>query len=187
MAPVQFGPLKGTMNCHIEIFMDGRWMTAAVFEPENRTLDLGIGGGGWLQYDIDYAVAHLGEREAELIPGLNVGFELFSYKEWPPVLVDLLPGGAGRRAWLKRMQIEKDGPQMDWHLLVKGAGPLRAISGLPKRFHHPRPVTSDWISPRGHHRSGRTIPGLRGRARCLCGRGFQRTGGSPQIPSRRSS
>ncbi len=31
-------------------------------------------------------------------------------------------GGAGRRAWLRRMQTENDGPQMDWHLLTKGAG-----------------------------------------------------------------
>jgi len=110
------------MNCHIEIFMHGRWVTAAIFEPENRTLDLGIGGGGWLQYDIDYAVEHLGERAAELIPGLTVGFELFPYEQWPPVLVDLLPGGACRAAWLRRFQVERDGPQMDWRLLLKGAG-----------------------------------------------------------------
>ena len=123
------------MNCHIEIFMDGRWITAAVFEPQERALDLGIGGGGWLQYDIDYAVAHLGERAAELIPGLGVGFELFSYEQWPPILVDLLPGGAGRRAWLRRLQVERDGPQLDWHLLVKGAGTppgnLRIAEAVP--------------------------------------------------------
>ncbi|MCG6880304.1 MAG: HipA domain-containing protein [Deltaproteobacteria bacterium] len=133
------------MNCHIEIFMDGRWVTAAAFETENRTLDRGVDGGGWLQYDIDYAVAQLGKRAAELIPGLTVGFELFSYKQWPPVLVDLLPGGAGRRAWLRRMQIERDGPQMDWHLLVKGAGAppgnLRIAEAVPS-------------PPSGHFRLG---------------------------------
>jgi len=115
--------------------MDGRWITAAVFEPQERVLDLGIGGGGWLQYDIDYAVVHLGERAAELIPGLGVGFELFPYEQWPPVLVDLLPGGAGRRAWLRRLQVERDGPQMDWHLLVKAAGTppgnLRIAEAVP--------------------------------------------------------
>jgi len=110
------------MNCHIEKFIDGRWRTAAIFEPDPRSLDQGVGGRGRLQYDIDYAVAYLGNGRAELIPGLTVGFELFSYDQWPPMLVDLLPGGAGRRAWLKRMRVENDGPQMDWHLLVKGAG-----------------------------------------------------------------
>jgi serine/threonine-protein kinase HipA len=110
------------MDCHIEIFIEGRWITAAVFEPDPQTLELGVNSGGYLQYDIDYAVAYLKNQSAEIIPGLSVGFELFKYKHWPPVLVDLLPGGAGRRAWLRRMQVEKDGPQMDWHLLEKGAG-----------------------------------------------------------------
>jgi len=110
------------MDCHVQIFLDGRWKTAAVFEPDARKLDKGIAGGGRLQYDIDYAVTYLGNRAAELIPGLTVGFELFRFAQWPPFLVDLLPGGAGRRAWLKRMQAENDGPQMDWHLLTKGAG-----------------------------------------------------------------
>ncbi|MCF8079904.1 MAG: HipA domain-containing protein [Desulfobacterales bacterium] len=123
------------MDCHIEIFIDGRWITAAVFEPNPQTLDQGVGGGGQLQYDIDYAVAYLGNRAAEIIPGLTVGFELFRYERWPPVLVDLLPGGAGRRAWLRRMQVQRDGPQMDWHLLEKGAGAppgnLRIAEAVP--------------------------------------------------------
>ena len=110
------------MNCHIQIFLDDRWETAAEFEPDHQNLDKGIAGGGQLQYDIDYAVTYLNDRAAELIPGLTVGFELYRFEQWPPFLMDLLPGGAGRRAWLRRMQTENDGPQMDWHLLTKGAG-----------------------------------------------------------------
>ncbi|MBC8433548.1 MAG: HipA domain-containing protein [Desulfobacterales bacterium] len=110
------------MDCHVQIFLDNCWKTAAVFEPDPQTLDKGVAGGGRLQYDIDYAVTYLGNRAAELIPGLSVGFELFRFEQWPPFLVDLLPGGAGRRAWLRRMQAENEGPQMDWHLLTKGAG-----------------------------------------------------------------
>ncbi len=96
------------MNCHVQIFLDGRWKTAAVFEPDARKLAKGIAGGGRLQYDIDYAVTYLGNRAAELIPGLTVGFELFRFEQWPPFLVDLLPGGAGRRVWLRRMQAENE-------------------------------------------------------------------------------
>ncbi len=110
------------MNCHVEIFIDNCWKTAAVFEPDPQTLDKGVAGGSRLEYDIDYAIAYRGNRAAELIPGLTVGFELFRFEQWPPFLVDLLPGGAGRRAWLRRMQAENDGPQMDWHLLTRGAG-----------------------------------------------------------------
>jgi serine/threonine-protein kinase HipA len=110
------------MECHIEKFINGQWRTAAIFEPNPQALESGVNGGGWLEYDTDYAIAFLMNKRAELIPGLKVGFELFRYEQWPPLLVDLLPGGAGRRAWLKRMQVEKDGPHMDWHMLVKGAG-----------------------------------------------------------------
>ncbi len=110
------------MECHIEIYLDGQWQTAATFEPDPQTLDRGVEGGCRLEYDTDYAVENLGNHNAELIPGLTVGFELVRYEDWPPFLVDLLPAGAGRRAWLKRMQVENDGPQIEWHLLVKGAG-----------------------------------------------------------------
>ena len=44
------------MDCHIQIFLDDRWKTAAIFEPDSHTLDSGVAGGGRLQYDIDYAV-----------------------------------------------------------------------------------------------------------------------------------
>ncbi|HKK00622.1 MAG TPA: HipA domain-containing protein [Desulfuromonadales bacterium] len=110
------------MNCHIEIYRDGRWQTAAIFEPYPPGLERGVAGACRLEYDVDYAVANLGNPDAELIPGLTVGFELYSFNSWPPFLIDLLPSGAGRRAWLRRMQVVIDGPQVDWHLLVKGAG-----------------------------------------------------------------
>lgn len=133
------------MDCHIEIFIERRWRTAAVFEPDPQALEQGVKGGGYLQYDVDYAVEYLGNRSAEIIPGLTVGFELFKYEKWPPVLVDLLPGGAGRRAWLRRMQVETDGPHMDWRLLEEGAGAppgnLRIAEAVPS-------------PPSGHFRFG---------------------------------
>ena len=57
-----------------------------VFEPDPQALDKGVAGGGRLQYDIDYAVTYLGNRAAELMPGLSVGFELFRFEQWPPFL-----------------------------------------------------------------------------------------------------
>jgi hypothetical protein len=38
------------MDFHIQIFLDGRWQPAAVFEPDPQTLDRGVEGGGWVQY-----------------------------------------------------------------------------------------------------------------------------------------
>lgn len=110
------------MKCHIERYNDGQWQHAATFEPDPQTLDRGIEGGCRLEYDHDYVIANIGNQKAEIIPGLPVGFELHRYEAWPPFLIDLMPSGAGRRAWLKRMQVENDGPQVEWHLLVKGAG-----------------------------------------------------------------
>lgn len=110
------------MDCHIQIFLNGHWQKAAVFEPDTTTLDRGIEGGCRLDYDLEYALANLNNPDAEIAPGLPVGFELFRFEHWPPFLLDLLPGGAGRRAWLKRLQAERDSAQFDWHLLLHGAG-----------------------------------------------------------------
>lgn len=110
------------MNCHIQIFLNDRWQTAAVFEPDAKTLDLGIEGACRIDYDLEYALANLDNRNAELAPGLPPGFEVFRFQKWPPFLLDLLPGGAGRRAWIKRLQVERDSSQFDWHLLLHGAG-----------------------------------------------------------------
>ena len=110
------------MNCHIEIYLNSRWQTAATFEPYPADLARGTEGTCRLEYDVDYAVDNLGNPHAELVPGLSVGFELHHFVSWPPFLIDLLPSGAGRRAWLRRMQIAKDSLQVEWHLLIKGAG-----------------------------------------------------------------
>jgi len=110
------------MNCHIEIYLNDRWQTAATFEPYPTVLEKGTEGACRLEYDVDYAVENFGNPHAELVPGLSVGFELYRFKSWPPFLIDLLPSGAGRRAWLRRMQIARDGLQVEWHLLLKGSG-----------------------------------------------------------------
>jgi len=159
------------MNCHIQIFLNGCWQTAAVFEPDPQTLHLGIAGGCLLQYEVDYAVTHLNNRDAELVPGLAVGFELFRFDHWPAFLVDLLPGGAGRKAWLKRLQAHRDGPQMDWHLLSRGAGappgnlrvaeaapvppPTHFTIGFPRRdIIEQRENFLDYAEERGAHVAG---------------------------------
>ena len=67
------------MKCHIQIFLDNRWETAAIFEPDPQTIERGVAGGGRLQYDIDYAVINMGNKAAELLPGLTVGFELYRF------------------------------------------------------------------------------------------------------------
>ncbi len=134
------------MVCQIEIYLDGQWQLAATFEPYAEHLDRGHEGPARLQYDVDYAVQNQGRPEAELIPRLEVGFELYLYKDgWPPFLLDLLPGGAGRRAWLKRLEIPQDGPHADWHMLTRGAGCPPGCLRIAEAVQQPPP---------GHFRPG---------------------------------
>ncbi|MGD8442906.1 MAG: HipA domain-containing protein [Desulfobacterales bacterium] len=39
------------MDCQVQVFFDNSWKTAAVFEPDPKTIDKGIAGGGRPQYD----------------------------------------------------------------------------------------------------------------------------------------
>ena len=109
------------MIATVQIFRNGRWRTAAMFTPDSRKVAFGIAGGGQLEYDIDYAVAHQGEDAARIALDYPVTFELHSSSYWPAFLLDLMPTGAGRRVWLRRLAL-RDGAPADWDLLVRGAG-----------------------------------------------------------------
>lgn len=81
----------------------------------------GIAGGGLFEYDIDYAVEHQGEGSARVALSYPVTFELHHSGRWPAFLLDVMPAGAGRRVWLRRLGL-RDGAAADWALLVQGAG-----------------------------------------------------------------
>lgn len=110
------------MNITIQIFIDGCWHTAGSFVPDERTIADGIAGGGTYEYDIDYTVGHM-ENHPHWRSGLAypVTFELFRASRWPAFLLDIMPAGAGRRLWLRRLGLA-DGACADWELLRRGAG-----------------------------------------------------------------
>ena len=90
------------MECHIEIYLDGRWLRAATFEPQERGLAQGTEGGCRLEYEPDYALAHLEDRRYELAPEYPVNFAYYRLPHWPPFLLDLLPGrllSSGTLVW----------------------------------------------------------------------------------------
>lgn len=105
----------------IQIFRQGRWRTAGTFAPDRRAMTRGIAGGGLFEYDIDYAVEHQGDDSARVALSYPVTFELHRSDRWPAFLLDLMPTGAGRRVWLRRLGL-RDGAAADWELLVRGAG-----------------------------------------------------------------
>ncbi|MCW8966247.1 MAG: HipA domain-containing protein [Candidatus Pacearchaeota archaeon] len=110
------------MLATIQIHADGHWQTAATFESASDALIAkGIAGGGRLLYEVDYASKYLDKGAYYAVSGrYPVNFEYIVTNSWPAFLVDLLPGGAGRRHFEnKGIPI---GPAGDWPLLLAGAG-----------------------------------------------------------------
>ena len=110
------------MECTIEIHLDGRWVKAGIFEPDAASIERGIAGGGRFDYDIDYVVANMG-KGARFQTGCRypVDFELHREPHWPAFLLDLLPTGAGRRVWVRRLGL-RDNEKADWKLLLHAGG-----------------------------------------------------------------
>lgn len=109
------------MQATIQIFQGGRWRNAGTFRPDQRNLPRGIAGGGDFEYEIDYAVVYQADDAARVALPYPVSFELYRGSRWPAFLLDIMPTGAGRRVWLRRLGL-RDGAPADWELLIKGAG-----------------------------------------------------------------
>jgi serine/threonine-protein kinase HipA len=110
------------MLANIEINIAGEWRNAATFESASDTeAQKGIAGGGRLLYEVDYASQYLGSNLYHAISGqYPVNFEYITTERWPSFLIDLLPGGAGRRYFYEKEGIPQN-PSGDWPLLLVGA------------------------------------------------------------------
>ncbi len=115
----------------IEIFHGGRWHPAATYQ-----------NGASLSYDIDYALAHMDADLPLTRVGMNYPINFTDYQEngWPAFLLDLLPAGAARDAWVKRIGL-KDNETADWPLLCFAAG------NSPGNLR----IASSAIKPDGNH------------------------------------
>lgn len=109
------------MLATIQIHVDGLWRTIATFESaSDAALAKGIAGGGRLLYDVGYVADFLGKPlYYALSAQYPVSFEYVITEQWPAFLVDLLPGGAGRRLFYNKQAIPQ-GPLGDWPLLLAG-------------------------------------------------------------------
>jgi len=111
-----------SMIATIQISVDGKWLTAGTFAPVERDIAKGIHGGGLFEYDMDFVLAHLDNVSGWRV-GLHypVNFDLYKSAGWPAFLLDILPSGAGRRVWGRRLGL-KNNEAADWQLLLNGAG-----------------------------------------------------------------
>ncbi|MBK5273737.1 MAG: HipA N-terminal domain-containing protein [Desulfuromonadales bacterium] len=100
------------MIATIQISIDGEWTTAAAFD------------GSYFEYEPDY-VLNRGDTPLNRV-GLRypVNFEMYRHTTWPAFLFDIIPSGAGRRVWLRRLGLNlySDGENNNWTLLVNGSG-----------------------------------------------------------------
>lgn len=105
------------MIATIQLYIDGKWTNAGTFDSRG-----GIATGGYLEYDPEFVLAHV-ENRPEWRMGLRypINFELYLGRNWPAFLLDILPTGAGRRVWARRLGLT-DGEGADERLLVSGAG-----------------------------------------------------------------
>ena len=97
----------------IEIFSNGRWVQALEVGLVGSS-DKGIKSATSSEYLLDYSLD--GEAVSLTLP---VSFEVVMQEHWPSFLLDLIPSGAGRRFWLKRLGLG-EGPHADWSVLSKG-------------------------------------------------------------------
>lgn len=111
-----------SMKATIQISINGKWRIAGTFEPVKTQIALGLAGKGWFEYDGDFALSHIDDSPISRV-GLRypVNFDLYETYRWPAFLLDILPSGAGRRVWTRRLGLDNN-ERADWQLLMHGAG-----------------------------------------------------------------
>ena len=105
------------MIANLQIHIHGEWITLATFEQRD------VSGNGYLEYEPEYIIDYKDDPHHRVGLLYPVNYELYSRLDWPAFLTDILPSGAGRRVWLRRLGM-KDGEskELDWTLLLNGAG-----------------------------------------------------------------
>lgn len=105
------------MDCHIEIFHEGRWLEAAQASFSDIVRNGFRANDCVFEYDLDYA---FGEAPPPVSLALPVDVDRHVLQAWPAFLYDLVPQGNGRRFLLDRLQIP-DAQASDLPLLCAGA------------------------------------------------------------------
>ena len=111
--------MTNNRNATIQIFADGKWTIIGEFDPSGVSHE----DGGYFEYEPDYALLNIANESPAVRVGLRypVNFDLYKEDRWHAFLLDILPSGAGRRVWARRLGISED-HSSDWELLINGAG-----------------------------------------------------------------
>lgn len=108
----------------LEIFIENSWHELGEVEILEAEIQAGYKAKGRFQYALTYVDRYGARMFSNGIHAASVRYPLTMglYQEpaWPAFLLDILPTGAARENWLKRLQLT-DGPTADFELLKRGA------------------------------------------------------------------
>lgn len=106
--------------CTIEVHRDGGWHTMAKVELIGDPSQ-GYRAATRLSYETSHAIDNLRRKDKSAVScGIPVGLGVLRLNHWPSFLLDLIPAGAARRFWLRRLKLA-DQAENEWNLLRDGA------------------------------------------------------------------
>jgi serine/threonine-protein kinase HipA len=107
----------------IEMYVEGKWRKVADFGVYGKNYGAGYHAKCRLSYDFDYVLARMAEDRIVDRVGCRypINFDSYEGNSWPAFLLDLLPTGAARGAWLKTLGIRDDASSW-WQLLRFATG-----------------------------------------------------------------
>lgn len=114
----------GKYELTLQIYVDFKWQDVGLVKIESKTDSLGYKAPSYFEYNFNYLdkySEHLFKQNNHAV-SLNypLSFELFQSSYWSAFLLDIIPSGAARDFWLKKLNLP-DGPTADIQLLQNGS------------------------------------------------------------------
>jgi serine/threonine-protein kinase HipA len=105
-----------------ETFLAGQWCTVGSMSLLGN-VEAGWKSRAYLGYAADYALEHIGKRDAAALSWtFPVGLQPLQANTWPGFIMDLLPQGYGRQELLRQLGLPASAETLaDWALLRNGA------------------------------------------------------------------
>jgi serine/threonine-protein kinase HipA len=114
----------GAARAMLELFTQGAWHAVGTVKVEE--VRQGIRSPGRFEYDFDYLDRFpkaLGARDFRAVScRYPVGYDIFEESRWPAFLLDIIPSGAARRHWERRLGLPNT-ESSDWSMLAAAAHP----------------------------------------------------------------
>lgn len=114
----------GKYELPLQIYVDFNWQDVGLVKIDSKTDSLGFKSPSSFEYNFTYLdkySEHLFKHNNHAV-SLNfpLSFELFQSSNWSAFLLDIIPSGAAREFWLKKLNL-RDGPTADIQLLKNGS------------------------------------------------------------------